>query len=366
MNLIAVAVLAAAVAFPAFGAGKAVTSAEAEAFAADYIRAITKKDLQLASRMVDWDGVLERVTAGGGASDEYRDEFLTGARRGTEAFVQGVAMLVEDGGTVTLAGVRRMGGETHVVLRLLHSGSGLNYHDMPLARDASGVLRARDVYVYTTGENLSDTLRRAFLMGTGKSGLDWAFDFQQMMAKIRQGDGDGAIAVYGKLPETVRRDKAVLIAYVAATQLVDDEAVYTRAMNELRTAHPKDNGIELMSIDWHLLAGRPEEALKSIDRVDDAVGGDAYLDVLRANILLEQGEIAKAAGFAVRASEREPYLEDAWWVRVSVTLARKDFVETARVLRHIRDELEVEIADLTTIPGYEEFVKSPAYRQFLE
>ena len=85
--------------------------------------------------------------------------------------------------------------------------------------------------------------------------------------------------------------------------------------------------------------------MASIDRLDQSLGGDAYLDVLRTTMYIEKGDLDAAHRSALRATTREPSLPDGQWALVNVSLAKKDFAETVRVLTHIRDELHIEIAD---------------------
>jgi hypothetical protein len=378
LRALAVAAVVAFQGVPHALAASAVTPDEARKFAAVYIEALTKPNLQKANQMIDWDALLEKATTGGEVAEGWREGFLAGASRSMGTFLNNLAELVQNGGSFHLVNVRSAGGETRIVLRMLQPGAGINYHELPLVKDDTGFVRARDVYVFATAESLSDSLHRFYLMAAAsdpslleslagkRPSFEWAADFATMMEKVRTGEGAGAISIYRRLPESVRRDKAVMVAYVVASSQINDDAAYTKAMDELRAAHPRESGLELMYIDSHIIAGRYDEALRSIGRLDAAVGGDPYLEVMRATVNLQKGTVQQAAVHAARATEQEPELEDAWWARVSVALAQENFPETARLLRHLRDELEIEIADLTTIPEYAKFVKSPAYRQFVK
>lgn len=372
-------VAAASMVAPAAAPAAIPTDDEALRFAQTYIDAIYKPNVPKAAVMIDWELLLERATAGEGINDEWRRGFIRGAARQGHTFVGNIVKAIEDGGTLKLLRVRTTNGEKRVVLRLLMPESGVNYHEMLLARGSDGVVRARDVYIYASGEHMSETMNRLYLMAAASnpsllarlSGKKHPFvqsaqDYRTMMEKVRDGDPHGAIAIYRRLPESLRRDKAVMVGYVVASGSIDDDAAYAKAMDELRAAHPHERGLDLMFIDSHLIARRYAEALRAIDNVDRAVGGDPYMDVLRANVYTDQGDQANALAYAQRALEKEPELEQAWWALVSMAVERKDHAETARLLTHIRDELGVELADLTTIPDYAEFVRSDAYARFAQ
>ena len=351
---------------------------EAKQYGQSYIEALTKPNVPRAAQMIDWDALFERATEGDVATERWRRGFIEGAKSSGSSLVDTLSKIIANGGDITMLGVRTAGGEKRVILRLLLPEGTLNYHEMVLVKDKTGFVRARDFYVYTSGEYFSDTIQRLYLLAAASdpnvlerlSGKKNAFvealpDYKNMMQKVRDGDGKGAIAIYKRLPQDLRKQKSVMIAYVSAASKVGDDVAYGAAMDEMRAAFPNDPGLDLMSIDSFLLKEKYDETLAAIDRVDKAVGGDPYLDVLRANVNLQRGDVEKAQTFAVRACDREPLLLGGWWSRVSVSLARKDFKETARLLAHIRDEMGVELADLKTVPEYAEFVQSDAYKGFV-
>lgn len=49
------------------------------------------------------------------------------------------------------------------LFRMIGSDQSLNYHDYDLIVSDTNQVRAEDLYVYTTGEKTSDTVRRMFL-----------------------------------------------------------------------------------------------------------------------------------------------------------------------------------------------------------
>ncbi len=363
---------------PAPSVANGPSDAEAQQFGKTYIEALAKPNIPRAAQMIDWDALFERATEGDVANERWRRGFIEGAKRSGTSLVDTLAKVIASGGDLTVLGVRTVNGEKRVILRLLLPEGTLNYHEMVLVRDQTGFIRARDIYVYTSGEYFSETIQRLYLLAAASdpgvleriSGKKNAFvealpDYKLMMEKVRAGDGKAAVALYRRLPEQLRKQKSVLLAYVSASSKIGDDAAYASAMDEMRATFPNDPGLDLMSIDSYLLKQKYDDALSAIDRVDKAVGGDPYLDVLRSNINLQRGDLVKAQAHAVSACDREPLLLGGWWSRVSVALARKDFAETARLLKHIRNEMGVQLSDLTKIPEYAEFVRSDAYRGFV-
>ena len=357
------------------------SEAEAQKFVEAYLDALYKPNVARVSQLYDWESMLDRATdVEEMRSRSWRKAVAAGARSSQTRLAENLVKNIKDGGSVDALRVRTVGGERRAIVRVLLPDGSFNYHEMPLVRDATGFVRARDIYIYASGEYFSDMLRRMFLvgmktdpsplkrlLGTKKKSAMVEFEprMQEMMAKVRAGDGKGAVAVYKSLPDELRREKSIMLAYVMACSKVDDEA-HGRALEELRAAFPNDGGMEMMFIDANIIRGRYGEALRIVDKVDGMVGGDPYLDVIRTNIHLKEGSLDKAEATAARATEQAPDLEAAWWARVNVNLAQKDHAETARLLTILRDELEVGIDDLTKYPEYAEFVKTSEYREFIQ
>ena len=102
------------------------------------------------------------------------------------------------------------------------------------------------------------------------------------------------------------------------------------------------------------------------NRIDKFIGGDPYLHVLRANCHFLNDEPAKAREFIQKALAAEPTLIDAYWMVVHFALTDQDHDETLRLLNEIDEKFELVFEDLTQVPEYAEFVKSPQYREWME
>ncbi|HKO54279.1 MAG TPA: hypothetical protein VJ276_00295 [Thermoanaerobaculia bacterium] len=361
----------------------APTDEQAKAFAGYYLDALQKPDAERAALLIDWDALIDKATSDAGIENElFRQAFVRGAKKKANGpeFVKQLSDVMRNGGSLHLLRVRTAAdGSKRAVFRLLLPDGAVNYHEMLISRDAAGAVRARDIYVYTNAEFLTDTMRRMFffslaqdpsalqkLAGRKNPFLEHVEDYKQMLQKLREGDGKGAEEMYRRLPEETRRQKSVMLAHVFASSKLGNDEAYLKAMDEMRRAFPHDGGVDLMSIDAFILKQKWPEALAAIDRVDAAVGGDPYLDVFRSNVLLRSGDVKKAHDFSLRAGVREPTLPAAYWAQVHVSLARHDYAETARLLSWLRDHLRVEIADLTTLPDYAGFVASPEYEEWMK
>ena len=155
----------------------------------------------------------------------------------------------------------------------------------------------------------------------------------------------------------------MLIAIFASSKISEEK--YIAAIDRFRAAHPDEACIDLIAIDSYVVKKDYQSALQAVEQLDKAVGGDPYLRMMRANIYFAANQLQDAEREALKAIAEDAGLVDAWLIRVNVSMKQRDFARTAELLTKIQQDLNVELADLTTIPEYAEFVKSDEYQKWL-
>jgi hypothetical protein len=169
--------------------------------------------------------------------------------------------------------------------------------------------------------------------------------------------------IRGMRPET-KKQKVVFLMRLRAAQQVDAKE-FTTAIDEYRMLYPKDSGLDLLSIGYYTIKKDFGRALECVDRLETALGGDPYLDVTRAGINDIQGKYEDSRRLARRAIEKEPTLVPAYLELLGVSLMEKNHDDTLAMLKEIDRKLHLQMNDLTKIPDYAGFVKSPQYKGWL-
>ena len=136
-------------------------------------------------------------------------------------------------------------------------------------------------------------------------------------------------------------------------------------LEEFRQAHPKDPCLDLLLVDYYVLKKDFVRARESTDRLDKALGGDPYLDVLRDNLNVAAGDPKAARDLANRAINEEPGLVPAYLSLLDVSVQEKNFAESLDLLKMLDHKHKIKFGDLTTVPEYAGFVKSPQYQDWL-
>jgi hypothetical protein len=188
---------------------------------------------------------------------------------------------------------------------------------------------------------------------------------QQMTAAVNRGDGAAALAVFRTMPQEMQNQKMVLALRLRAAQSVSD-AEYLQAMDELRRNFGHDPAIHLILIDSYALRGEHERVLETVDALDKAVGGDPYLNVMRASTYLMKNDLATARQASDRAIAEAPDLVDPHIVGLTIALTDRRFDDVLKLLQVLNEKFGLDLGNLDEAPLYQEFVKSPQYQTWLE
>jgi tetratricopeptide (TPR) repeat protein len=357
-----------------------VTTDQAEAVAAELQKAVAALDDAAFASQFDFvalgASVLSSIEGNNPEARSIRKGFEQRLDSLRAELIEQIFRHVRGGGSYQyLRTVSRVEGP-RPLFRLRTSDDSLNYHELVLANGSNGV-RVVDIFVYVSGERLTETMQRmlltalpadkqtllATISGSAKASLQRAIPLRDMTAAFKAGDHARALTIYDSLSPALRNNKAIQVIRIMAAQKVDEQK-YIAAIDEFRATYPHDPSIDLMSIDSYLFAKRFDDLHSALDRLDKQLGGDPYLQVMHANAFIAEKKLDQAEKIAHQILANDPRNLDAHWVLVACSLTSKDFETTAALLTKIRDELGVPIADLAKVPDYAEFILSPAYKKW--
>src|SRR5439155_5455813 len=128
-----------------------------------------------------------------------------------------------------------------------------------------------------------------------------------------------ALAVYSKLPDSMQKEKLFLIQQMQAAVHADSRA-FVAAMDLWRQVYPGEASVDLVAANLYFAKHSYEPAFAALDRFDKSFGGDAYLDVLRAQQYKNQDRLDEARASARKAVTRNPRISEGWELLISVCL----------------------------------------------
>ncbi len=335
-------------------------------FVRAYENAVNRRDADAINAYVSIDDMLERAVEGLDVPPFFMNEFFEGVREGLD-WGRALAMGLGETGHYKLLRTRREGARSRALFRLVNDQGGLNYHDLVLGPGQDGEVTIVDVNVFLTGEMISGTVRRSlvkFLAADEEGDREYLSAlalFGQMMQLTQDGRFTKALETYRRMPASMQQQKTVQVVRITCAAQVDDEEL-DRACNEFRRLFPDDPCVDLLTVDQLILKERWSEALRAFERLRGAVGGDAYVDDLMANVHFLRGDLEQAVAFARHSITREPGLDEGYWTLLEISLRRNDHDETARLLAVLERDFGWLFDDLDDVPAYGGFVTSDAYR----
>lgn len=352
----------------------AVLMRAAEDFAASLESAVLEDDLDKLRQRIDWISIIKKAAAGlplePAVVDGFADQLMSGLKgRGVD---EQILDMVGHGGSYRFLNVRTEGDTARAMFRLVTPQGGFNYHEYHLEPSGDGLV-ASDVWIALSGETLSQSIHRSMLTlfkvhpvkdGEALDEVDreyiknlWRLE---QIATLMRTKPEDALHVMRQLPISLQKDKNILLARLTAAQAVSSNQ-YMESLKAYRKAFPNDAASELVSIDFHVLAGDFKSALQCIDRLDELVGGDGYLGLLRSGVHLAANDLVNAISSCQAAVQAEPGLSHAYWSLVRISLRERQYKLTSSLLTHLESRLGEKLGDLRGASEFRAFVESDEF-----
>ncbi len=333
LGLLAALLFCSACALPGGGAAPEGAGG-AEALVHGVLEGLARRDPGPLARALDWDAICERAMAGLALDATARAEVRSSIEE--EFPVAGrICACLGGGGAISLLHIRAANGTRCALVRAILD-PGLEYWELSVDAAAGNPPRIVDIYDFRDAELLSEALRRSLRARQPDAGSEPSRDeasalLERLRAAERSGTGElrrAAVDLVRRFPDDPAHDLALGHAFQAL--------------------------------------GEHRAALARFDRLDATLGGDPYLDVHCGHIAFEARDLPVAKARYRRALSRDPSLQAAHWGLVLISLHERDFDATIGLLEGVERDFQLELADLEQVEHYREFVRSDAYRAWME
>lgn len=247
-------------------------------------------------------------------------------------------------------------------------GEGINYHKHILKK-INGKLKITDSYIYLTGEYLSDTfgnIYRGFFNDKGlksenvfKNEIKDLNIVKNIKKLISEKENKKALKEFEKLSKNAKQKKIYLITKVLAASNLTEE-IYKQVLTEYESKFPNDPSLYLVSVDGLIMAEKYDEAIKNINKLDDALGGDDFLNLLRGNVMYTAKNYPKAIEYFSLLTNDYPNFIDAYDSLLTVYVESNDLEKAIEILDVFINNFETSKKDLVEIikENYIEFSKT--------
>lgn len=346
---------------------------KSEEFSRQIATSIDKRDPSMVDSTLDMEAFFYAITADMNPGEDGLKGFLSAVPPGLGLGSQLVKVMGENG-SFRLVRFNWNDGHPKALYRIITLEGALNYYEFHLGERKDSRLSIRDVYVYLNGEMFTETMRRILTsdkrspifrllapeMVEGK-GMMKAID--SMSKLVKSGEYQAAMNYYDAIPEAARKEKALQLQRMQAAQQLGD-TVYAQVLEDMSRQFAGDPSMDLLMIDHYVMKRQFDSALTAVDRLDRAIGGDPYLNLLRANVAAEKNEIAPAKDYIQKVISYDSTLTAPYFALTALTLLEENHAETAKVLDLIENRMGVTFDpnDLAQDPDYAAFARSAEFR----
>lgn len=346
---------------------------ECERFALAFEEAVRTKDWKSAEAEIDWTALYTRATNGIPAPDKTRSSFRETADtyfRGENGLIAGIVHTIASGSTFRFLRVIDLGSETRVLFRLTRqTGDVPDYVSLVLEAERDGSAVATDFVNASEGDLASMRLRRYFLglsssstrtleekvNGLDKARVRWQKEIESADDAFREGQNQKALEILEALPEDIKSDHAVVLARLNAARALSGEA-FRAVLERVRANGKNDIAVELIALDKFLESKSLIEARRALMALNEAVGGDGYLDWLMAGIEEEAGDMAAALAACKRSIAHDDSLQEPWWMILAIQLRESRHSDVLNTLEAMQSRFDIDWRVVERAPEYTAFL----------
>ncbi|CAM2064068.1 hypothetical protein SCOR_01795 [Sulfidibacter corallicola] len=182
---------------------------------------------------------------------------------------------------------------------------------------------------------------------------------------MQNGQWMAARRIWSNLPRPVRYRKDVMLDLVRIALNLDDQAL-TEAEEVFYCKWPEEPAYHLLllSVALHRMELFASEEL--INRIDQLVGGDPLLDLVRAEVHIAHGDMHQAKSLLQKAASQVPQCQACYWRLLELSLMTGDHRQALPWLEVLMDRFGHNIERFTHTRHFTSLMMSAYYRQWLE
>lgn len=264
----------------------------------------------------------------------------------------------------------------HVLLFRSFSNDGLNYHEFYIDKKDDRLI-ITDMYVYMTGELISERLRRTYIANLYKI-LPEEADFYVENDKYRtykilekaqklaeNGNHKKAFKTWSKIPYDRKKEKTVQLTGIQIASFYNID-LYNQLSRKYESEYPQDPGFYLFSLNGLYDQNAFDQSLSCLDSLDNLVGCDPMLDYIRAEIFSRMGNEQETIVAYERLIHSMPAFEPGYLEFFEFYMSRNDYENALSVLDRMSFEFNYYKEDFQDfLQKYPSLIKSELYAKWL-
>jgi len=277
---------------------------------------------------------------------------------------------------LTFVQTRLVKEEHRALVRADMSNRGLSYIDFILEKNKDGLIKIVDWHNYAQGQLYSESLRQslAFMLPRNDSilatilGESWIDSdsmakFSELAQLALTNNYSNWLVKYSELPERLKYSRIILVTRVLIASAAGSDNEYRSALKDVNTYFGDDPSLSLMLVDHYLNERNYAAAQMSLNRLSEYTGGDAAINLLKANVHLLGKNYNESIKYAKIAISEDSSLEDAYWTLLTVSIHSNHYTIAIDALRDLerRFGYAFDPNEMASIKGYENFASSSIF-----
>ncbi len=368
--------------------GKAADPVDAREFAGSFVKKVIAGDAAAIRAAINTNAIYNRAIAKLDIPNDVRYQLKIGLKGSgvfdhLAFFFTEVAHQVSQGSRFRLVRLQNKNDELHALFRISHPDKSYNYADCILSQHDDGRVRIEDYRDLELGEDMSERLRRML--------ADWIKNYKadpntaepnkaaagEPKSHFKLSDAEieirnewagrqykEALAIYEKLPDDIKKDQMIQFARLQAAKGLQGDT-YDQAVREYRKAFPDAANMDMIMIDAYRAHKLYPKVLASIDGLEKTIGGDPFMDYLRAETYMDKKDAGDAKRYAQKAVDGDPNILPAYTLLLDISLKLKRYADTSAALTKLKERFPEKMPDVKSDPAYAAYVKSPQYKAWL-
>jgi len=296
------------------------------------------------------------------------DYYKTGFKEGFDNFyTPGTILASSAGHNSQYKFLRLKSTNPPIGLFRISSPDMLNYQEVFLGETENGSPIIKDFYAYQEAEWFSQGLERMYIINLSQEMKDFIHtiaDALPIIAEAAEEAEHGHLAPsfvsLKKLPENVLKQKVVLLMLMNMGAELNEDSL-TIASDIFKKHYPKDPLLELKLFDYSMLQSDTSKIILALDNLNKKIGGDVYIDVMKAAIFKNNNQISKAEGLLKNALEKEPDNEESYWLYFDLLAKQKNYSEIIRIFEQFRKEFDDDPSEYLDEEKYADFLGSEEF-----
>lgn len=256
----------------------------------------------------------------------------------------------------------------------------VDYLELYFALDEQGNLRIVDSLSHASGLMLSKIMGNVFisafqstqglvnqLLDKEKVFLEGLETLNEITRAAQKGDVAGASILIDKVKPPVKDLEVFMVQALATKARISDQS-FLDLVDYYQNLFPNHPALRTYGIIAETLRGNYKEALVAMDKMEQSVGGDPFMNILRAAVWMESKDYDLAEK-AYNSALVVPHAEESvYWGLVSLGLLRENYDETVTYLKKLEMLLDVDFAldKLVASDPYKDFGKSKEFAKWKE